>query len=67
MVGKTSQLAGCNHEAHPDGLEWYEAQPDGREALPKGRDRLGNPPGGPGEVGRPSRRAGSGWEALLEG
>ena len=34
----------------------------GSQPLPVGR-----PPGGPGWVGRPSRRAGMGWEAVPEG
>ena len=37
----------------------------GREALPKGRDRWGGPPGGPGRVGRPSRKAGRVQESSL--
>ena len=32
----------------------------------KGREELGDPPEGPGRVGRPSRRAGRGQEALPE-
>ena len=39
----------------------------GREALPKGREWLGGPSGGPRVVERLSRKAGSGWEALLGG
>ena len=40
---------------------------NGWEAFSDGRECLGGPPGGPAVVGRPSRRADSGREALQEG
>ena len=42
----------------------------GWEAFPEGRESwlmLGGPPSLPGGDGRPSWRAGKGWEAFLEG
>ena len=40
---------------------------EGREVLPENWVRLGDPPGGPGVVGRLYGRAGRGREALTEG
>ena len=39
IVRRPLRIAGCDREAHPDGPEWQEAQPDGREALPQGWKR----------------------------
>ena len=44
-----------------------ESLPQGRDAFPEGQQWLGGPTGGPGVVGRQSRMAGSGLEALPEG
>ena len=39
----------------------------GRDALPVGRDRSGDPPRGPGGIVKPFMRTGKGREALPEG
>ena len=49
-------MSESDRETLPDVREWWETLPDVRE--------WSGGPGCPGVVGRPSRKFGSGWEAL---
>ena len=70
---RPSRISRSVREAFPEVREWSGVPPgvpvvvrSGRQALMEVRVWLGGPPRGPGVVGRPSRRSGSGREALTE-
>ena len=60
MVGRPSRIAGSGRESIPKGQEWSKGPPGSSK-------EVGSPVGGPGVVESSCRRAGIGWEALLEG
>ena len=74
MVGGTSEGLGvvgrhswrvCRHSLMAgSGWEALQVADSGREALLEGREWSGGSPGGPGVVGRPAQRAGTGLEVL---
>ena len=61
MVRTPFQIAGSGPEVIPEGAG------SGREAIMEGREWSGGPPGGPGQVERPTWRARSGPEVIPEG
>ena len=77
VVGRPFRRAGSGSEVIPEGREWSGGHHGGPEVVGRpseGREWLGGPFRGPGVVGRPSQRvgrssrgAGSGPEALTKG
>ena len=62
--GSSWEAFPVGRESHIVGREWSSGPHGGLGALPDGLDLSGSPPEGPGVVVSPSRRAGSGLEAL---
>ena len=64
MLRRHSWRAGSGREAHLEGRKIVrrlsQRTGSGWEAIPEGREWLESLPGGPGVVGRPSQRVGSG-------